>query len=127
MAQLRSALLHRFGGDFQYLAAGKPLFKRLVDGSDVLPLLRRETIAALAIASANAPDLMWRTACEGTPGSPVIFPQWAFAALQNLPEGKGGGVLIKKYPERLRTVNVRDMYELKDVDSPEDLQALLER
>ena len=91
------------------------------------PLLRQDTIAALALASANAPDVMWRTACEGTPGSPVIFPQWAFAALRNLPEGKGGGVLIKKYPERLRTVNVRDMYELKDVDSPEDLQALLER
>ena len=91
------------------------------------PLLRQDTIAALALASANAPDVMWRTACEGTPGSPVIFPQWAFAALRNLPEGKGGGVLIKKCPERLRTVNVRDMYELKDVDSPEDLQALLER
>ena len=91
------------------------------------PLLRRETIAALAMASANAPNVMWRTAFEGTPGSPVIFPQWAFSELRNLPEGKGGGVLIKKYPERLRTVNVRDVYELKDVDSPEDLQALLER
>ena len=91
------------------------------------PLLRRETIAALAIASANAPDLMWRTACEDTPGSPVIFPQWTFAALRKLPEGKGGGVLIKKYPGRLRMVNVRDMYELKDADTPEDLQALLER
>lgn len=91
------------------------------------PLLQRDTIAALALASADAPDLMWRTACDGTPGSPVVFPHWAFAELQNLPEGKGGGVLTKKYPERLRTVNVRDMDELRDVDSPEDLQALLER
>ena len=41
--------------------------------------------------------------------------------------GIGGGVIIKKYPERLRTVSVRDMYELKDVDSPEDLSELLER
>ena len=38
-----------------------------------------------------------------------------------------GTVLIKKYPEQLHTVNVRDMYELKDVDSPEDLSELLER
>ena len=91
------------------------------------PLLRQETIAALALASANAPDLMWRTACHDTPGSPVIFPQWAFEELRKLPEGKGGGVLTKKYPERLRTVNVRDMYELKDADTPEDLQVLLER
>ena len=91
------------------------------------PLLRRDTVAALALASANDPDSIWRTIFDGTPGSPVAFPQWAFPELENLPEGKGGGVVIKKYPERLRTVSVRDMYELKDVDSPEDLMELLER
>lgn len=91
------------------------------------PLLRKETIAALLLASANAKERIWRTICNGTPGSPVIFPKWAFSELRNLPEGKGGGVIIKKYPERLHTVNVRDMYELKDIDSPEDLEELLER
>ena len=91
------------------------------------PLLRKETIGALALASANDPDSIWRTAWDGTPGSPVIFPKWAFPELLNLPEGKGGGVVIKKYPERLRTVSVRDMDELKDVDSPKDLRELLER
>ena len=44
-----------------------------------------------------------------------------------LPESNGGGVVIKKYPGHLRTVNVRDMYELKDAGSPEDLSELLER
>ena len=91
------------------------------------PLLRQGTVAALALASADAPDMMWRTVCDGIPGSPVLFPQWAFAELRNLPEGKGGGVLTKKYPEHLRTVSVRDAEELKDVDTPEDLQLLLER
>jgi molybdenum cofactor cytidylyltransferase len=91
------------------------------------PLLRKETISALALAGANDPDAIWRTSCDGIPGSPVIFPKWAFPELRNLPEGKGGGAVIKKYPERLRTVSVRDMYELKDVDSPEDLSELLER
>ena len=91
------------------------------------PLLRKETIFALALASVNDPDAIWRTICEEIPGSPVIFPKWAFPELRNLPEGKGGGVVIKKHPERLRTVSVRDMYELKDVDSPQDLAELLER
>ena len=91
------------------------------------PLLRKETVAALALASANDPGVIWRTACDGVPDSPVIFPAWAFPELRALPEGKGGGVVIKKYPERLRTVNVRDRYELKDIDSPEDLRELLER
>ena len=91
------------------------------------PLLRQETLAALALAAANDRDSIWRTAWDGVHGSPVIFPRWAFPELRTLPEGKGGGVVIKKYPERLRTVSVRDMYELKDVDSPEDLEELLER
>ena len=91
------------------------------------PLLRKKTIAALGLASANDSDAIWRTVCEEIPGSPVIFPQWTFPELLNLPEGKGGGFVAKKYPERLRTVNVRDMYELKDVDSPQDLSELLER
>ena len=91
------------------------------------PLLRKATVSALALAAANDPDSIWRTMCDGTPGSPVIFPQWAFSQLRNLPEGKGGGVVIKKYPAQLHTVTVRDMYELKDIDSPEDLKELLER
>lgn len=91
------------------------------------PLLRQETIASLALVTANDPDCIWRTVCEDTPGSPVVFPKWAFRELQVLPAGKGGGFVIKKYPERLRGVTVRDMYELKDVDNPEDLEELLER
>ena len=91
------------------------------------PLLRKETVAALALASHNCPDAIWRTCCDGVQGSPVAFPHWSFPELLNLPEGKGGGILAKKYPAQLHTVMVRDMYELKDVDRPEDLSELLER
>ena len=91
------------------------------------PLLRKETVEALAIASANRPETVWRTACGDIPGSPVVFPKWTFSQLRDLPEGKGGSFVIKKYPEYLHTVSVRDIYELKDVDSPEDLKELLER
>ena len=91
------------------------------------PLLRRETVAALSLAAKNGPSSIWRTGCEGVHGSPVVFPDWSFPELLDLPEGKGGGVVIKKHPEHLRVVSVRDMYELKDADSPEDLSELLER
>ena len=88
------------------------------------PLLRRETVAALALARVNDPESIWRTAFGDTPGSPVLFPRWTFPELSALPEGKGGGFVVKKYPERLRMVNVRDKLELMDVDSPEDLAYL---
>lgn len=90
------------------------------------PLLRRETVAALALVSKGSP-YCWRLSCEGVPGSPAVFPKWAFEELKTLPQGKGGGILLKKYPERLRTVNIRDGYELQDVDRPEDLVELLEQ
>lgn len=91
------------------------------------PLLRRETIGALALASANEPYAIWRPICGKTPGSPVVFPSWAFRELGDLPEGKGGGVIIRKHPHRIHTVAVQDAYELKDVDSPRDLAELLKR
>lgn len=89
------------------------------------PLLRRETVEALARASRESPEMIWRAGCGHIQGSPVVFPGWAFPELRNLPEGKGGGVVIIKYPDRLRTVEVRDPCELRDVDTPEDLEELL--
>jgi molybdenum cofactor cytidylyltransferase len=56
----------------------------------------------------------------------VVFPRWTVSELLDLPEGKGGSFVIKKYMDMLRTVTVRDMFELKDVDCPEDLREILE-
>ena len=89
------------------------------------PMLRHETVSALALASKNMPSSIWRPVCNDTPGSPVIFPAWAFEELMSLPEGKGGSSIIKKYPERVHTVNIGDMFELKDADCPDDLKELL--
>lgn len=91
------------------------------------PLLRRETIEALANAWKQEPDFIWRTAFENQPGAPILFPKWAFSELLTLPEGKGGGLLAQKYPERVRLQPVRDKYELADVDTRETLRELAER
>lgn len=88
------------------------------------PLLRRETVLAIALAAVTEKNFIWRAAFGDTPGSPVLFPKWTFPELLHLPEGKGGNYLAKKYPEQVRTVPVRDEYELKDIDTPEDLDRL---
>ena len=88
------------------------------------PLLRRETVVSLALAAKNQRDGIWRVSFEGTPGAPVLFPKWTFAELSSLPEGKGGGFLAKKYPERVKTISARDRFELMDTDTPEDLEFL---
>ena len=91
------------------------------------PFLRQETVATLALAAVNCPCAIWRTAFADSPGSPVLFPKWAFPELSSLPRGYGGGFVAKKYPQWVKTVSVRDKRELMDVDSPEDLRKLVEQ
>ena len=57
-------------------------------------------------------------------GSPVLFERGYFAELCTLPEGKGGNVLLKKYPKHVHTVYIADRNELADADTPEALAQL---
>ena len=88
------------------------------------PLLRRETVAMLLQSWKEEPECIVRPVYEDSEGSPVLFPAWAFPELKNLPEGKGGGVVIKKYPQALRRVSVANPFELADADTPETLELL---
>ena len=88
------------------------------------PLLRRETVASLALCAACAPGPIWRPAWQGRPGAPVLFPAWAFAELAALPQGRGGGEVVRCHPERVRCVPVEDPAELLDIDRRQDLERL---
>ena len=88
------------------------------------PLLRRETVAMLLRAWQEHPDSIVRPIHEDSQGSPVLFPAWAFPELMDLPEGKGGGAVIKKHPHGLICVPVWDPFELADADTPEALELL---
>ena len=88
------------------------------------PLLRRETVARLLDCWRESPDSIVRPIHEDTVGSPVIFPAWAFTELRNLPEGKGGGVVIRNHPHDVLGVSVSDPFELADADTPETLELM---
>ena len=88
------------------------------------PLLRRETVAMLLETWKSNPDCMIRPAFEDSEGSPVLFPAWTFPELKNLPEGKGGGVVIKNHPHELIRISLSDPVELADADTPETLERL---
>ena len=88
------------------------------------PLLRWETVALLLENWKKSPDSIIRPAYEDQEGSPVLFPAWAFHALKNLPEGKGGSVVIKNHPHEVCRVSVTSPFELADVDTPETLMLL---
>ena len=57
-------------------------------------------------------------------GSPVLFGSGYFTELCTLPEGKGGNVLLKKYPAHVHNVYIAEQNELADADTPEALAEL---
>ena len=89
------------------------------------PCLTAASIQNLCDAFAQDPGFIYRLCWGDTMGNPVIFPRSTFDALLNLPEGKGGGAIIKAHPELVRTVSALDEKELIDCDTPEILQSLL--
>ncbi len=88
------------------------------------PLLRRETVAGLALCAADDPQSIWRPAWQGKPGAPVLFPAWAFPELRALPEGRGGGAVAQAHPGSVRLLPAADEWELADIDTPADLARL---
>ena len=89
------------------------------------PCLTAASIQNLCDAFSRDDHNIYRLCWEDTMGNPVIFPRSTFEALLNLPEGKGGGAVIKANPELVRTVSALEERELIDCDTPEILQSLL--
>lgn len=88
------------------------------------PLLKKETVGEIVKLWEDNRDNIIRPFHENIPGAPVLFPSWAFPELLTLPEGKGGGLIVKKYAERVEGLQVNDPYELVDVDTQETLEQL---
>ena len=89
------------------------------------PCLTAASVQNLCDAFTASPNYIYRLCWNDTMGNPVIFPKSTFEALLKLPEGKGGGVILKAHPELVRTVSAGDEKELIDCDTPEILQTLL--
>ena len=96
------------------------------------PLLRKESIEAM-VRDFSALDEKERAilrlgfrAEDGTErlGSPVLFGSSYFGALCSLPEGKGGGVVIRQHPESVQAVYAARQEELEDADTAEELERL---
>ena len=87
------------------------------------PLLGKDTVARVVQDWKEHPDFIVGAAHKGKRGNPCIFPQEFFAELLQLQEDHGGNVVIRKYPDRLHTVETAEL-ELTDVDTTEALDAL---
>ena len=98
------------------------------------PLLRRATVDQLLTAFEQTQKETERVIFRlGAPagngpdplvGSPVLFSNGFFPELLTLPEGKGGSVLLHKYPTLVHTACIAQPEELADTDTPAALAQL---
>lgn len=88
------------------------------------PLLTRASLRRLCDDFMHHQNCICRLAYGEHAGNPIIFPLDLVSELRNLPQDKGGSWLAKKYPERVRLVQVQDKRELFDIDTEEDLEKL---
>ncbi len=86
------------------------------------PFLQRVSLRRLCDSFLSAPYAIERLAYGSSPGNPMLFPQDLSEELKTLPQDRGGSAVAKKYPERVRLVQVQDKYELFDIDTVRDLR-----
>lgn len=87
------------------------------------PLLRRESVRALAELWKSRPERIAALAHGGVRGNPCVFPARFFPELLSLTEDRGGSAVIRRHEEDLVLLEVPER-ELADVDTPEALKEL---
>ena len=87
------------------------------------PLLDDASVERIVECWRNHPCNIVGAAHNGKRGNPCIFPREFYDELLALEEDHGGNTVIRKYPERLLTVEVAQE-ELTDVDTPKALEDL---
>lgn len=88
------------------------------------PLLSQESIGRMIDNFSGTEDEIIRLGFGDRQGAPILFGKAYFEELGRLPEKCGGSHIAKQYPEKVRIVCADNEYELYDVDTKEDLEAL---
>lgn len=89
------------------------------------PLLKRESVAALADLWRKDPTRIAALGHRGVRGNPCVFPSDLFPELLELTEDTGGNAVIRRHEDRLVLLET-DAAELFDVDTAEAMERLTE-
>ena len=88
------------------------------------PLLTADTLVNMVREFEKDKDKIIRLQYDNTPCSPVIFPNWCCSELTNLPQGKGGNVVVKSHPDKVVYITAHRKEETIDIDTPDNLEEL---
>ena len=90
------------------------------------PLLRQESVAALARFWLAHPERIAALGHGGVRGNPCVFPARFFPELLALREDHGGNTVIRRHEEDLTVLEAPEE-ELQDVDTADALRSLQRR
>lgn len=90
------------------------------------PLLKRESVAALARFWREQPNAIAALGHGGVRGNPCVFPARLFSELRELTEDHGGSAVIRRHGGDLRLLEVPEE-ELTDVDTRPAMEALRDK
>ena len=90
------------------------------------PMLQRSTITSLIDFWKEDPAKIAALSYNGVRGNPCLFPARFFPALLALTGDQGGSAVIRQHKNDLRLLEVHHPIELHDIDTPEQLQILLD-
>ena len=88
-----------------------------------MPDLTSGDLVAVIEAFAETAAPVQATACDGTPGHPVLFPADCFAALKELTGDTGARAVLHAQDHRLQRIALPGRHALTDLDTPEDWAA----
>ncbi|MCA3442980.1 MAG: nucleotidyltransferase family protein [Rhodobacter sp.] len=101
-------------------AGAHPVLVLLAD----LPEITTSDLSLLLARHAAVPDLILRgTAADGTPGHPVLFPEWALPGLAALTGDSGARDLLRQHRDRTEFIALPARHAVTDLDTPEDWAA----
>jgi molybdenum cofactor cytidylyltransferase len=88
------------------------------------PLITPQVIDELIGVFGNNPNLIVFPLIHGRRTTPVIFPSSLFPELLTVTGDKGGREVLMRYPKRAFGVEMGGRYDDRDLDTPEDLEAI---
>lgn len=83
------------------------------------PWLEADTVVALTELFENEKKGMACIRWNGKTGNPCIFGQKYYEELMEISGDKGGKKIIKKHPEDVAYLQIRNARELQDADEPD--------
>ena len=89
------------------------------------PLLKQETLAGMLEDYERGTILM--VSHDDQSGNPVIYPASLYGELKSLEGKESGKTVACRHEDLLRLYHIADAYQLMDIDTREDLQAVESR